>query len=75
MNGYTNQYLVNTVNSASPEQLMLMLYDGAIRFLGMGIQAIDNKMIDQLGFPRSRGDLCQFFPVGNHIQQRRFSHI
>ena len=50
MNGYTNQYLVNTVNSASPEQLMLLLYDGAIRFLGQGIQAIDNGMIDKRAY-------------------------
>ena len=35
MNGYTNQYLANTVISASPEQLMLMLYDGAVRFLSL----------------------------------------
>ncbi len=47
MNGYTNQYLQNTVNSASPEQLMLMLYDGAIRFLGLGIQAIESNTIDK----------------------------
>ncbi|WP_035247287.1 flagellar export chaperone FliS [Desulfogranum mediterraneum] len=47
MNGYTNQYLANTVNAASPEQLMLMLYDGAIRFLGQAILAIENQMIDK----------------------------
>jgi len=50
MNGYTNQYLANTVNSASPEQLMLMLYDGAIRFISLGIQAIDNGLIDKRAY-------------------------
>jgi len=50
MNGYTNQYLVNTVNSASPEQLMLMLYDGAIRFISLGIQAIENGLIDKRAY-------------------------
>lgn len=47
MNGYTNQYLANTVNSATPEQLMLMLYDGAIRFLNLAMQAIENKQRDK----------------------------
>lgn len=50
MNGYTNQYLTNTVHSASPEQLMLMLYDGAIRFVALGMQAIDNGLIDKRAY-------------------------
>mgnify|MGYP000917360784 CR=1 FL=1 len=50
MNGYTNQYMVNTVTSASPEQLMLMLYDGAIRFISLGIQAIENGQIDKRAY-------------------------
>jgi flagellar protein FliS len=50
MNGYTNQYLANSVNSASPEQLMLMLYDGAIRFISMGIQAVENGQIDKRAY-------------------------
>jgi flagellar protein FliS len=50
MNGYANQYLDNTVNSASPEQLMLMLYDGAIRFISLGIQAIENGVIDKRAY-------------------------
>ena len=47
MNGYTNQYLANTVLSASPEQLLLMLYDGAGRFLAQAIQAIEEGRIEQ----------------------------
>jgi flagellar protein FliS len=50
MNGYTNQYLANTINGASPEQLMLMLYDGAIRFATLGIQAIENGQIDKRAY-------------------------
>lgn len=50
MNGYTNQYLATTVNSASSEQLMLMLYDGAIRFVSLGIQAIENGFVDKRAF-------------------------
>ncbi|QQG65997.1 flagellar export chaperone FliS [Desulfobulbus oligotrophicus] len=47
MSGYPNQYLASTVFSASPEQLLLMLYDGAIRFISLAIQAIDNNQIDR----------------------------
>lgn len=50
MNGYVNQYMTNSVNSASPEQLMLMLYDGAIRFISLGIQAIENGLIDKRAY-------------------------
>ncbi len=50
MNGYANQYLANSVQSASPEQLMLMLYDGAIRFITLAIQAIDNGQIDKRAY-------------------------
>lgn len=50
MNAYANQYLENTVRSASPEQLMLMLYDGAIRFIAQGIQAIDKGLKDKRAY-------------------------
>lgn len=50
MNGYTNQYMANSVNAASPEQLMLMLYDGAIRFVSLGIQAIENGQLDKRAY-------------------------
>ena len=32
MNGYVNQYQQNQIATASREQILLMLYDGAIRF-------------------------------------------
>lgn len=32
MNGYANQYLNNQIATASREQILLLLYDGAIRF-------------------------------------------
>lgn len=50
MSAYTNQYLVNTIKTASPEQLMLMLYDGAIRFLSQGIISIESGMIDKRAY-------------------------
>ncbi|HEB49729.1 MAG TPA: flagellar export chaperone FliS [Desulfobulbus sp.] len=45
MNGYTNQYLANQIASASPEQLLLMFYDGAIRFTSLAMKAIEDNDI------------------------------
>ena len=50
MNGYTNNYLANQVNTASPEQLMLMLYDGAVRFASLAIKAITDGTPDKRSF-------------------------
>ena len=43
-----NAYRVNAVGSASPENLVVMLYDGAIRFLGAAIRAFSHE--DPLDF-------------------------
>ncbi len=43
-----NAYRVNAVNTASAENLVVMLYDGAIRFLGMAIRAFEKD--DPLDF-------------------------
>lgn len=42
MNSYTiNKYQNNHILTASPEQILLMLYDGAIRFTRQAIQGMD----------------------------------
>lgn len=33
MNSYVNQYKQNEIETASPEKILILLYDGAIRFL------------------------------------------
>jgi flagellar protein FliS len=38
-----NKYQQSSVQTASPAQLILMLYDGAIRFIKQGIDGIENK--------------------------------
>ncbi len=43
-----NAYRVNAVSTASSENLVVMLYDGAIRFLGMAIRAFEKD--DPLDF-------------------------
>jgi len=42
MNAYS-QYQQNQVLSASPEQILIMLYDGAIRFTRQAIAALDEE--------------------------------
>ncbi|MDR7856879.1 flagellar export chaperone FliS [Tissierella sp.] len=38
-----NQYKQNTVLTATPEELTLMLYEGAIKFMNIGKYSIENK--------------------------------
>lgn len=75
MNGYTNQYLANTVNSASPEQLMLMLYDGAIRFIALGIQAIENGLIDKRAYyiNKTSAIVSEFAATLDHNQDAKLA--
>ena len=40
MNAYMSQYQNNQVTTASPEQILIMLYDGAIRFVRQAKLAI-----------------------------------
>ena len=42
-----NQYLANKVMTASPQELTLMLYDGAIKFLNRSLVAIDSEDIEE----------------------------
>lgn len=40
-----NPYLKNSVETASPAQLLLMLFDGAIKFTKLSLEAMDKKNI------------------------------
>jgi flagellar protein FliS len=42
-NKYIKQYQANNINTATPEKLMIMLFDGALQFLQKAKQAIENK--------------------------------
>ena len=48
MNQYVNQYKKTAVNTASKEQILLMLYDGAIKFLHKAKLALETKDIEQI---------------------------
>ena len=49
-NAYSENYLKNQIETASREQLLLMFYDGAIRFVSRAMQAIDNDDIEQRNY-------------------------
>lgn len=42
-----NKYLQTSVQTATPAQLLTMLYDGAIRFCRGGIEAINNQNAEE----------------------------
>ncbi len=46
MNPYINQYKKNSVLTAAPETILIMLYDGAIRFCMRAKVAIEEKNIE-----------------------------
>jgi len=46
---YVNQYIATQVNSATPEELLLMLYNGAIRFLTEAECAMAERRLSRQG--------------------------
>lgn len=56
MNMYSNNYLENQIATASKEQLLIMFYDGAIRFCRQALQAIANKDIGQRNYGIQKAD-------------------
>ena len=58
MNAYTNQYQHNQILTASQEQILLMLYDGAIRFCRQAIEANDRGDI-----PYKLGRIAKVFAI------------
>lgn len=47
MNPYLKQYQQSQIQTASPEKILIMLYDGAIQFLNKAIRGIENKDIQE----------------------------
>lgn len=46
-NNMYQQYQQNSIMTASPEELTLMLYNGAIKFINLGKHQIENKEIEK----------------------------
>ncbi len=63
-----NEYLHNAVMTASPEQLQLMLYDGAIRFARQGIEGLTAKDYEKSynGFSRAQKIVLELINALNY---------
>ena len=48
MNPYLKQYQTNQIQTASPEKILIMLYDGAIQFLNKAKKEIENNNIQEI---------------------------
>lgn len=78
MNGY-DRYLETAVETASPARLIVMLYDGAIRFINSAIDAIQNKQYEQQNhyFQRAQKILAELissldFSKGGEVAENLF---
>jgi flagellar protein FliS len=60
-NGY-NQYKSNSINTATPEELTFMLYNGMVKFLMQAQSAIDAKNVEKAnnGIVRSQAIIAEF---------------
>lgn len=69
MNTYKmNQYQQNQVSTASPEQILLMLYDGAIRFTRRAISGIEENQpeLKASGVTKAMAIIAEFSNSLNH---------
>ncbi len=69
MNTYNmNQYQQNQVSTASPEQILLMLYDGAIRFTRRAISGLEenNPEMKMSGVSKAMAIIAEFSNSLNH---------
>jgi flagellar secretion chaperone FliS len=68
MNAYVNQYKNNHILNATPEQILIMLYDGAIRFCRQAMQAMDeDRMVDKAEkISKAMAIVCEFANTLDH---------
>jgi flagellar protein FliS len=68
MNAYVNQYQNNQILNASPEQILILLYDGSIRFCRQAIHAMDegNRLVQAEKISRAMAIVCEFANTLNH---------
>jgi len=62
MNAYMNQYQNNQILNASPEQILIQLYDGAIRFCRQAKMAMGtgNKLLQAEKISRTMAIISEF---------------
>lgn len=68
MNAYTQQYQQNQILSASPEQILVMLYDGAIRFTRQAMIGIEDGRfsVKAEGVSRAMAIISEFANTLDH---------
>jgi len=68
MNAYVNQYQNNQILNASPEQILILLYDGSIRFCRQAIHAMDagQRTVQGEKISRAMAIVCEFSNTLNH---------
>jgi flagellar secretion chaperone FliS len=73
MDNATNEYLRNAVMTASPEQLQLMLYDGAIRFTKQAIEGVRQQKWEDAfnGFNRAQKIILELINALNYDVDRQ----
>lgn len=76
MNAYSNNYRNNQIMTASPEQLLIMLYDGAIRFVRQAKLAIeDNRLGDKsIAISKSVAIITEFSNTLNYEAGGEIAH-
>ena len=68
MNGYSNHYRKNQVMTATPEQILIMLYDGSIQFCRQAIHAMDagQRTVQAEKISRAMTIICEFSNTLDH---------
>ena len=68
MNAYINQYQNNQILNASPEQILILLYDGSIRFCRQAIHAMDagDRTTQAEKISRAMAIVCEFSNTLDH---------
>jgi flagellar protein FliS len=68
MNAYMNKYQHNQIDTASREQILIMLYDGAIRFTRQAILAIEsgNQQGKVIGIEKAMAIVAEFRNTLDH---------
>jgi len=68
MNAYVNQYQNNHILNASPEQILILLYDGSIRFCRQAIHAMEagQKTLQAEKISRAMAIVCEFANTLDH---------
>jgi len=72
MSNASNEYLRNAVMTAPPEQLHLMLYDGAIRFTRQALAGLESKNFEVAfnGFSRAQKIVLELINALNYEVDR-----